>query len=95
MVKFIKLDIAGINEYYNANNIVAIDKKMTGTTTQTFIYYDSSRSSQYTFNTFVQNLDVSNYIIEAIMNANSSSHTNNVYYPEITQGKQPSIDSAS
>ena len=95
MVKFIKIVNAGTHEYYNANNIVAIAKLITNGLTQTTIYYDSTKSKQYNFTTYGQNLDVGDYIIEAIMNANSSSHTNNVYYPEITQGEQPSIDSVA
>ena len=92
MVKFIKLKNGSAHEYFNVSNIVGVTKGLYGSYNQTILRYETTKSQQYTITAFADKA-IGDYIIEAVMNANSSSHTNNVYNPEITQGTQPAIGS--
>ena len=95
MVKFIKLKKGSAHEYFNVSNIVGMEKGISGFISNIALIYETTKSSVIKLNFFGQNLRFGDYIIEAVMNANSSSHTNNVYNPEITQGTQPTIGSIS
>ena len=92
MVKFIKLKNVSVHEYLNVSSVVGVTKGLYGFFNQTILRYETTKSQQYTITAFPDKL-IGDYIIEAVMNANSSSHTSNVYYPEITQGTQPTIGS--
>ena len=92
MAKFIKLKNGSAHEYFNVSSVVGVTKSLTLLLNRTTLRYETTKSQQYTITAFF-NRFIGDYIIEAVMNANSSSHTNNVYNPEITQGTQPAIGS--
>lgn len=93
MVKFIKVNVGSPfkHEYFNVSSVIGVRKALTGFISQTTLLYETTKSPAYTLNSFEGGSNIGDYIIEAAMNANSSSHTSNVYYPEITQGTQPSV----
>ena len=95
MVKFIKLKVNSRHEYFNASGIIGVTKSLVGGLTGAILRYETNKSPAYTLIAYGGGSIMGDYIIEAVMNANSSSHTSNVYYPEITQGTQPSIDNVS
>lgn len=80
------------HEYFNTNNILGTEQTIASTFVQLELVYPSLRSNSYKLQAFSVPSNVANYFNEAIMNANSSSHTNNVYDPELTQGKQPTVN---
>tara|TARA_R110002073_G_scaffold263493_1_gene426579 strand:- start:612 stop:899 length:288 start_codon:yes stop_codon:yes gene_type:complete len=91
MVKFIKVNVNSAHEYFNVSSVIGVRKNLTGFASQAIILYETTKSPAYTLLAFEGGSTIGDYIIEAVMNANSSSHTSNVYYPEITQGTQPSV----
>lgn len=91
MVKFIKVNVNSAHEYFNVSGVIGVRKNLTGFASQITLLYETTKSPTYTLTSFQGGSNIGDYIIEAAMNANSSSHTSNVYYPEITQGTQPSV----
>ena len=89
MAKFIKLKNGSAHEYFNVSSVIGITKRLSSNS-QTILHYETTESAEYNLISEAGS-SIGNYIIEAVMNANSSSHTSNVYYPEKTQGTQPSI----
>jgi len=93
MAKFIKLVVTDtIHEYFNTNNIIATEKTQGQFLNQLAIFYPTTFSPSYKINSFTADSPLLDYIIKGINAANSSSHTNNVYDPQKTQGLQVRID---
>jgi len=95
MAKFMKVVVGSTHEYFNTNNIVGTEKQLSQFLSQIELVYPSVRSSSYKLQLFSAPSNIGDYFNQAIMNANSSSHTNNVYDPELTQGKQPTVSNVS
>lgn len=95
MTKFMKIVVNGATEYFNVSNIISTEKTYVSGVTQLEIMYDSVRLPNFKFQQFFTAGKAPSYLVEAISIANSSSHTNNVYNPELRQGSQPIINNVT
>jgi len=92
MTKFMKIEVNGSYEYFNTSNILATEKAYINGVTQVEIMYSSIKNPGFKLQEFGTSGKSPDYLVEAIMASNSTSHTSNVYIPELKQGSQPRID---
>jgi hypothetical protein len=95
MTKFMKIVVNGASEYFNASNITSIEKSLPSGVTQIEVMYSSLRTPNFKIQQFATAGKAPSYIVDAINRANSTSHTDNVYIPELRQGAQPIIDNVT
>lgn len=93
MTKFMQINVLGEHTYLNTNRIICTESNISNILCGLELVYSSVRNNNFKLQSYTSyNAKFMQYFVEAISNSNSSSHTNNIYKPELTQGNQPTIN---